>query len=72
MPQHARPVRQGVRFRRSVDLQRAAPPVYGFGAGYQPGFGDGADYGTGTEAGTAEVGDAGGDFGDFGGGDFGI
>jgi hypothetical protein len=55
------------------------PPVYGgFGAGHEPGFGDGMDHGAaGAETGTAEVGGA--DFGgadpggfDFGGGDFGI
>jgi hypothetical protein len=56
-------------------------PGYGFDAGYQEGFADGADYADVEQAGDqgdyADMGDfgggdfAGGDFGDFGGGDFG-
>ncbi|MEU8296702.1 hypothetical protein AB0C04_05375 [Micromonospora sp. NPDC048909] len=48
-----------------------ADPGYGYEAGYQEGFGDGADYGDG-QGGDGQGGDAGGDqAGDFGGGDFG-
>ncbi|MER7888272.1 hypothetical protein ABTX15_00410 [Micromonospora sp. NPDC094482] len=48
-----------------------ADPGYGYEAGYQEGFGDGADYGDG-QGGDGQGGEAGGDqAGDFGGGDFG-
>ncbi|MEU4712738.1 hypothetical protein AB0F73_03590 [Micromonospora purpureochromogenes] len=60
-----------------------ADPGYGYEAGYQEGFGDGADYGDQGAAGDQGAGDQGADFGgqgdvggadqaaDFGGGDFG-